>query len=298
MMILSVCMITYNHERYIRDAIEGVIMQKTDFQFELVIGEDCSTDHTLNICKEYLNKYPDLIKLLTVEKNIGAMPNMIRTINSCNGKYIAFCEGDDYWINPNKLQKQVDFLARNIEYSVCFHEALILWDDKSKPPKYFCPPNQNETSTIEDVVDNNWFVPSASIVFRNEIIKPLPDWFNNIHNGDFALLLLLANKGKIGYINEVMSIYRKSENSLSAGIGKNYILIDEKIIQLLSLFNNFSEYKFDRLIKEKIYKLQQEIRYLSLRKKIPFYKYFNKRIWVQKTINIFNNILTEGDKKS
>ena len=103
-------MITYNHEKFIAEAIEGVVMQKTNFQFELVIGEDCSTDNTRAICIEYQKKYPDIIRLRLPETNQGMMLNWINNINSGRGKYIALCDGDDYWTDPYKLQKQVDFM--------------------------------------------------------------------------------------------------------------------------------------------------------------------------------------------
>jgi len=113
--LVSIICITYNHEPYIAEAIEGVLMQKCSFPIELVIGEDCSTDNTRKICEEYANK-SELIKLLPTETNLGMMPNFIRTLQSCTGKYIAMCEGDDYWTDPLKLQKQVDFLEANAEY--------------------------------------------------------------------------------------------------------------------------------------------------------------------------------------
>ncbi|MDF1549683.1 MAG: glycosyltransferase, partial [Bacteroidales bacterium] len=125
-MKLSVCMITYNHEKYIGQAIEGVLMQKTNFDIELLIGEDFSNDNTRNICMGYKNKYPDKIKLLLREKNIGMMRNFIQTLNTCKGKYIALCDGDDYWTDPLKLQKQVDFLEANPEYALCYHRVNIL----------------------------------------------------------------------------------------------------------------------------------------------------------------------------
>ena len=119
--IVSVCMITYNHENFIREAIDGVLMQKTDFPIELIIGEDCSTDGTRKIVMEYARKYPDIIRPLLPDSNLGMMKNFIETMQAATGKYIALCEGDDYWTDPYKLQKQVDFLEANEEYSLCCH---------------------------------------------------------------------------------------------------------------------------------------------------------------------------------
>jgi glycosyltransferase involved in cell wall biosynthesis len=294
--LLSVCLITYNHSKYIKTAIDSVLMQNINFSWELIIADDFSTDGTREILAKYKEEHPYLIKLILQEKNVGAAQNWIDLITTPSSKYIAYFEGDDYWIDPNKLQKQVSFLEKNPGYSICFHDSLMLWDDKSKPPKYFCPPDQKETSTIHDLI-NTWFVPSSSIVFRSKYLEPLPDWFRSIHNGDYALLLLLADKGEIKYFNEIMSIYRKGESAMSAGIGKNFILIDNKLIQLLTVFNDFSEFKYDSLIKKKIFKIKREIKYLSIRKKFPIYKYLNMQIWIKKTVNVLNNILHESENR-
>ena len=121
--LVSIVTITYNHEPYIRKCIEGVLMQQINFPIEFIIAEDCSTDGTLAICKEYAEKYPELIRLITSENNVGAIANERRAMKAAKGKYIAFCEGDDYWTDSLKLQKQVDFLEKNLEYSVCFHRC-------------------------------------------------------------------------------------------------------------------------------------------------------------------------------
>lgn len=106
---VSVKTITYNHEKFIAQCIEGIMMQKTNFAFEYIIGEDCSTDSTMEIVQEYARRYPDVIRIITAEKNVGAVENDNRTDRACRGKYVAFCEGDDFWTDPYKLQKQVDF---------------------------------------------------------------------------------------------------------------------------------------------------------------------------------------------
>lgn len=119
--LLSVVTITYNHAPYIAKCIEGVLMQQVNFPMEFIVAEDCSTDGTRAICEEYAKKYPDLIRLLPSEGNMGAVMNEQRAFEAARGKYIATCEGDDYWTNPLKLQKQVDFLESHSDYSVCFH---------------------------------------------------------------------------------------------------------------------------------------------------------------------------------
>ena len=209
-------MITYNHESYITDAIEGVLMQKTNFPIELIIGEDCSTDNTRSICIAYQKKYPDIIKLRLPEKNLGVMPNFIQTLNAGNGKYIAICEGDDYWTDPLKLQKQVDFMEENDGYSFCFHNATRCFVDTNLTEDF----NTNLKSrsyTTNDLLTKGWFIPTASILLRATMLpNPFPKWYYEVYNGDYGLELLLSTKGIFFYLNEIMCVYRKNAvNSLS-----------------------------------------------------------------------------------
>ena len=138
---VSVLMITYNHENFIREAIEGVLMQKTDFPIELIIGEDCSTDGTRKIVMEYASKYPDIIRPLLPDSNLGMMKNFIETMQAATGKYIALCEGDDYWTDPYKLQKQVDILNKlpdiisvTTNSSVCDFSGNLIQSEKIESP--------------------------------------------------------------------------------------------------------------------------------------------------------------------
>jgi len=259
--LLHVFMITYNHEKFIAQAIESVLMQKTTFNYKLIIGEDCSNDRTSEIVKEYTHNYPDKITSFINKKNLGIKKNAYQVYKACTAKYLALIEGDDYWTDPLKLQKQVDLLEAKPEYSLCFHNALLLWDDKSQPPKYFCAKDQKETALIDDIIES-WFIPSASMVFRKDLIFPLPEWYSEVYNGDWALHLLLADKGKIGYINEVMGVYRRSLNpfSLSNINSDKEFIINQKQIDLLHLFNNYTELKYDKLIANKILALKVRIR--------------------------------------
>lgn len=283
-------MITYNHEYYILKAIESVLNQKTEFDFNIIIGEDCSTDRTREILIQYQKKYPEKIHLILHKHNIGSINNFIETLQKANSKYIAFCEGDDYWIDPLKLQKQVDFLEAKSGYSLCFHNALILYDDKSRPPKYFCSKDQKKVSTVKDVI-KKWFIPSASMVLRKENIMPLPGWFQEIYNGDYALHLLLANKGKIGYIDEVMSVYRKAPGSLSYNPKITTEYVNNKIIKLAHFFNEETGFKYDNQVQRKIAQLEKRIKLYKLNQKSKFLYY------LRNPINSFGKILVKLGKK-
>lgn len=228
--LVNICIITYNHEKYIREAIEGVLMQKTPFPFQLIIGEDCSTDNTWEICKEYEKKYPELIKLLPQpETNLGMMPNFIRTLKACKGKYIALCEGDDYWTDPLKLQKQVDFLEKNEDYIICFHNVDI-WKEKSKELiKDYITKDVNETTSVEDLAQEN-YIHTPSVVLRNFQIE-FPNWFSKVPYGDYALYSLNALKGKIYKLNETMAVYRVHDKGLMKKL-KNLSLKDKTSFNL------------------------------------------------------------------
>ncbi|HCB62179.1 MAG: hypothetical protein A2W93_10770 [Bacteroidetes bacterium GWF2_43_63] len=205
--MVSVCMITYNHEKYISQAIEGILMQHTSFPIELVIGEDCSTDQTRKICKWYQEKYPDIIKLLLPENNLGMMPNFLATLKACNGKYIALCEGDDYWSDPLKLQKQIDFLEKNTDYSICFHKMKIIGKTNESNKCYTNSFISDMTMSIEDLAKGN-FIFSASCVFRNLRQNDIFRIDESSPVGDYVLFMNCAKFGKIMYLNQTMAVYR------------------------------------------------------------------------------------------
>ena len=172
---ISVVMITYNHENYIAQAIEGVIMQRTTFPIELIIGEDCSSDNTRKIVVEYAEKYPEIIKPLLPEQNLGMMKNFIQTMQAATGKYIALCEGDDYWTDPYKLQKQVDFLEANSDYSCCFHRYDIIDEETNLTRKdniefLFIDNDLKGCDISTELFLSKWITQPLTMVFRNESI--------------------------------------------------------------------------------------------------------------------------------
>ena len=209
---ISVCMITYNHEKYISKAIEGVLMQQTNFLTELIIGEDCSTDNTRKICLEYKEKYPDKIQLLP-EKNLGVTQNFIKTLNTCTGKYIALCEGDDYWTDPLKLQKQVDFLEANEEYGLV-HTAFKTVDENNDEINVAYYENLKKEANKEyaffDMLKNNLRIMTLTICFRRSLYSNCNDWF--IY--DYWVCLDIARKAKIYYMDEDMGCYRIHRTSI------------------------------------------------------------------------------------
>jgi glycosyltransferase involved in cell wall biosynthesis len=213
--LVSVWMTTYNHEKYISDAIEGVVNQKTSFPFELVIGEDKSSDKTREICLRYKELYPDIIKLIINPTNIGLISNYNETLQECNGKYIAYCDGDDYWTDLNKLQKQVDFLEADKSIDMVFTEKHV-----QKGQEIFKSERTSEVpdTTFESIILSN-MICSPTILIRAEIAKKYSlivtktalerNWLTF----DYPLWLEVSMSHRIGFIPEATCVYRIVQDS-------------------------------------------------------------------------------------
>lgn len=221
-MKVSVFMVAYNHEEYIAKAIDSVLMQNTDFDYEIVIGEDCSTDNTRNIIISYGNRYPDKFKLLLNETNLGMHKNGAKTLQACKGEYIAMLEGDDYWTSLDKLQKQVDFLDSHPECSISFHNVTEIYEDIDRESHDVFKNNRKEIYTVEDLLVEN-FIPTPSTMFRNGLVPNIPEWVSLLPMGDWPLHILNALHGKIGYINEVMAVHLNHKGGAWAAMRQNWL---------------------------------------------------------------------------
>lgn len=210
--MVSICCLTYNHERFIAHAIESFFMQQTNFQFEIVVGNDCSTDATLSILESFKKKYPDQIKLISSTKNRGTHYNLIDTIKECTGKYIALCEGDDYWTDSFKLQKQVDFLEQNPDYIICCHYTRVI--DEGSNTIYVHPKPVPRIYSYHDLLAGRQEeTKTATVLYQNvPIIHQLfnQPWFFSCNAGDkiFKLFATHYTGRKIYVLPEVMSCYR------------------------------------------------------------------------------------------
>lgn len=237
--MVSVCMITYNHEPYIKQAIEGVLIQKTNFKYELIIGEDCSSDNTRSICQEF-SRTALQIRLLPTVQNLGMIPNFMRTLQACSGKYIAVCEGDDYWTDPLKLQKQVDFLENHREYAGSAHQSMVLIDNKENRLFRLNVPND---IYVDDIVGGRLF-HTASIVFRRSALELL----NNapaVLSGDRLLNFCIAFLGKIRFTDDCMCAYRIHGNGMSSNATVKQMLLDLNCITYLkNIYPAFPKYRY------------------------------------------------------
>jgi glycosyltransferase involved in cell wall biosynthesis len=200
-LLVSVDMITYKHEAFIKQAIEGVLMQETNFEYDLIIADDCSPDNTEAIVRNIIATHPKghTIKYFRQEKNIGMQANGMFAAQQCKGKYIAVCEGDDYWTDPLKLQKQIDFLENNLEYNLVGHHAT---DSNSK----LIGKHEKDSFSFEDIYYRTLIIPTASLVFRNNIV--FEDWITKVYGGDKAIIFLNAKKGKLKILPFLGSFYR------------------------------------------------------------------------------------------
>ena len=241
--LVSICCITYNHEKFLEDALEGFLIQKTEFPFEILIHDDASTDQTAKIIREYEAKYPNLIKPVYQTKNQfskGIKPNLAYNFPRATGKYIALCEGDDFWTDPYKLQKQVNFLEANHEFSGSFHETQQIFEDGRLGKIY--GRDANEILATEDTISALSPFHTSSFIFKN-ILKEWPEWINEVMSADMALFSIISSFGLLKKIPELMSVYRKHNE----GITNTNTAINnfhQHRIELMNYLNKFHNYKY------------------------------------------------------
>ena len=259
-LMVSIRCITYNHEPYIRQCLEGFVMQKTNFRFEAIVHDDASTDGTADIIREYAEKYPDIIKpIFERENQYSKHDGSIRRImdKACTGKYIALCEGDDYWTDPQKLQIQVDFMESHPEYSMCWHDAAILnvviGETIGNHRRY----KKNSTCRVEDLIEGGGeFCPTLSMLYRRNIMEYAPKELFMQHVGDYPLQLYFALMGKVYYFDRCMGVYRANvTNSWTQRMLDNYPSVMKTLWfyekKIYDDFNRFSYYKYNSSFKRR-----------------------------------------------
>lgn len=251
-MKVSVLMMTFNHEAFIAEAIHGVLMQKCNFDFELVIGEDNSTDGTRNIILSYQKKYPEKIRPLFREQNMGALENFLDLLATCNSDYYALCDGDDFWISPKKLQNQVDFMDRHPHFSACYTAAKLMQKDgtikRLLPVEFMKKPE----ASIDDLIVNESFMPSCTTLFSSAALRPFPNWFHELKTiVDLPLNILNAEYGPIGYLDEITGVYR-SNSSPEAFSALPILRTNLEAIRMFELLDNHFNGKYKAILEKKI----------------------------------------------
>ena len=225
-MLLSIRLQTYNHQEFIEQALQGIEDQITNFNFEVVIGDDFSTDNNVKLIKKFIsNSKNSKIEYRLLDRKEGdaywkqrqkkgRLYNFINILENCKGKYIALLDGDDYWTGPLKLQKQVDFLEANEGFSGCFHDTLILNETQSDSILKAWRVYDKDIFKLEDTISTTALCHTSSFMFKKSDFY-LPTWFTKVQSGDMALFALVASNGKLYRVNEFMSVYRKNEAGLT-----------------------------------------------------------------------------------
>lgn len=255
--MVSVNIVTYNQEKYISKAIEGVLMQKCNFNIELIIANDCSTDDTDRIIKDIINTHhkASCIKYTNHEMNIGMQPNGIYAIRQSKGKYIALCDGDDYWSDPLKLQKQIDFMEKNVDVSITCHnvERLDYLSKKVNHIEYF---NNNKFLDNEEIISNGGKItPLLSYVFKTELLTKAPKWVFSSPIGDLSMILYLMLKGRVFYFKDLMAVYRENiPNSwtamrMTSGLKKK-ITFRVKLMVFIQNYNRYTKFRYSKNLKD------------------------------------------------
>lgn len=236
--MVSVSIITYNQIDFIRKAIDSALKQEVSFNYEIIIGDDSSTDGTREVLKEYKEKYPDKIHLILHPHRYGDIPgrtNNITNIYACRGKYIALLDGDDFWISKDKLKRQVAFLEANPEYTFSTHQSKPVIDGEitEDTESLDIDDKAQKTFTHDDILQTPWaFAATSTFLLRNNVIHEFPDWFWDIISADYAIMLLWSEKGKLIYFNNIFTGYRQHEESFMA---TEYYKIDNLEIKIKEL---------------------------------------------------------------
>lgn len=207
---VSIVCISYNQEKYIAEAIEGFLAQQTDFNFEIIIADDYSKDNTQAIIQKKATAHPDRFNLILRKQNIGIQKNLYDALQHAKGKYIALCEGDDYWIDSRKLQKQVDLLDKNPSFGLCFHPVKVIFEDSNTKEYIYPDIKQKKSFSREKLLKEN-FIQTNSVMYRRSNYKNLPE---DILPLDWFLHLYHAQSGEVGFIDQTMAVYRRHEGGV------------------------------------------------------------------------------------
>lgn len=285
--LVSIACITYNHEKYIAEALDSFLMQKVNFKYEILIHDDASTDRTAEIIKSYHEKYPDIIKPILQKEN--KMSKGVKKVNykynhsRAKGKYIAICEGDDYWSDPDKLQIQVDYLEKHPECSMCFHASDIISGSKGKVGE-IRPYNKNCISNTEDIIlGDGGFIPTNSIVYRKCAMDNAPNFYIEAPVGDYPLQIITSSQSHAYYINKSMSVYRigvvgswTSTLNRSKNRDEKKIKLINGLNQMLKEVNEYYDGKYLESINRRIHMNEFEaLKYQKNVKKLKDKKYRN-----------------------
>jgi len=269
---VSVCVFTYNYQSYLSEAIESILTQKTNFEIEILIYDDCSTDTTFEIALSYAEKYPEKVRAYQNPTNIGGTKNWIKAIQACKGKYIALLDGDDYFSDSLKLQTQFDTLENNNKYVLCFHSVDEIYDDAPELNKTV--EFQNEIYSLSDFMLNGWFVRTSSTFFKNGVLpQTIPDWVHEYpYRFDTILHVFLCMHGDAFNVKKSMSVWRKHKKGMSFWLMTNMIDNAKKKISLSKKLNEIAGGQF-RSESEKFISYEKTLLFFYLLRNFIFWKH-------------------------
>ncbi|WP_344714954.1 glycosyltransferase family 2 protein [Winogradskyella damuponensis] len=283
-MKVSVCMITYGHENYIQQAIESVLKQDCDFDFEIVLSNDCSPDSTDSIIVDFINenKLVGKIKYFSQKENIGITPNFVFAVQQCSGEYIAVLDGDDYWTDPLKLQKQVDFLEAHNDFSGIATNSLVKYEGSTK--EHLFKSKLKSKLQTNDLLESRHF-HTATFMFRKAVFKN--DFPKKVLSADRTLFLLVSCFGSIKLLEDVTAVYRKNEGGISRQVTSKQMKLDYVIAKYIKNYNtDFNIYKLKSFISKTVLDYSHKIYFLDFAKASSLLLYSNFR----KKNNVYGKI--------
>jgi len=259
----SLVIVAYNHEKFIAQALEGILSQIVNFKYEIIVGDDHSTDATIDIVESYVKKYPDRITLMKTDQNGGLFKNAMRILRVCRGEYLSMMDGDDSWTNAGKLQRQVDFLDNNKEYAGCFHDAEIVQIDTGDNPnlkkygayRYYSQFNHYRNDLYPwDLIDRT-IIPTCSLVFRScDLAKQLEPYRDVNGSLDWLAQLMIIRHSKFKYFNETWSVYNNNKGGMTKKMStKSFVDNNISVLKKLLVddyYRNLRHHVYESLARE------------------------------------------------
>lgn len=276
--LLSVCIRTHNQERFIKEALESVLSQRTNFAFEVIVSDDASSDGTVNILQEYQRQYSDKIRVLLSEKNIGGPENLKRVIEASTAKYLTCLDGDDFYTDEYKLQKQVDFLETHPEYAACFHNTWYA-DENGRLCGLFNRPDFHAVHDAREFIRERWFVPIHSAVLRREYIE-FPEWYNTVMNDDYVVHLSVAKHGPYYFMPDVMVAYRRHAQNTSIAY-RNQIVSDTQLCTILEKMKPLYPAEYAADFDARIEEYKAEIADIQILQHSPWRKWLRRKTYTR-----------------
>jgi glycosyltransferase involved in cell wall biosynthesis len=255
---VSVQILTYNHAEFVAQALDSVLRQRTSFDWEIVVGDDCSTDGTCEILELYARKHPERIRLLLRPQGLGPHDlnlagnnNFLATYHECRGEYVALLDGDDYWTDDSKLEKQVRFLDTHPSCSLSCHAVAVEYSgERGRHWDPVIGVSQKEICSIEDILrlETKPEMPQPSMMIRRSSLRTFPDWFNRMFNSDYALQVLLAEQGNVGFLPDCMAVHRKHASGASRIYDTDPDFCNAMLLKLHLALNKHLEYRYASIL--------------------------------------------------